>query len=344
MNKKQIFLFTCSFFLMTIVAMAQSAPEAFKYQAVARNIGGQIMDNQPVNFQISILEGNISGNSVYTETHNALTNSFGLVNLEIGNGAGIIGDFSTIDWGGSSFFLQIEMDASGGTDFQLMGTSQLMSVPYAIHAKTAESVAGDTDGDPANELQELSITDHELTLSNGNTISLPDDVNDADSNPNNEIELPVGGSNGQVLATDGAGNYSWIDNEEGASTYAIGDLAHGGIVFYVNPEGTHGLVAANVDQHDYETWYDVHDLLNDPSNHDAEGLKYFDWRLPSRWESTKMYENLKAQGLGDFDNFGYWIGVEFSTDKAYCEDFIVGGQLEVDKTTHFLHVRAVRTF
>jgi len=331
---------------MSIVAMAQSAPEAFKYQAVARDAAGQTIANQSVGFQISILEGSTSGNSVYTETHNALTNNFGLVNLGIGNGTGVTGDFSTIDWGGSSFFLQIEMDASGGTNFQLMGTSQLMSVPYAIHANTAESVPGDMDGDPANELQELTISDHELTLSNGNTITLPDDINDADADPNNEIELPLGGTNGQVLATDGVGNYSWTDNEGGGSTstYAVGDLAHGGIVFFVNQDGTHGLVAANTDQHTYETWYDVHDLLSDPSAHDAEGAKYFDWRLPSRWESTKMYQNLKAQGLGNFDDFGYWIGAEFSPDKAYCEDFILGGQLEVDKTTHFLHVRAVRAF
>jgi len=330
---------------MGFAAFAQS-PEAFKYQAVARDAGGLVIDNQSVSFRISVLQSSVSGTNVYSETHTAMTNSFGLVNLDVGNGTIVSGDFASVNWGEDQHFLQIEMDANGGSNFQLMGTSQMMSVPYALHAKTADFVAGDEDTDPGNELQLLSVSGNNLTLTDGNTVTLPDEVNDADSDPTNEIELPTGGTIGQVLSTDGSGNYSWTDNQGGGSTttYAVGDLAHGGIVFYVNADGTHGLVAANIDQHDFETWYDVHDLLSDPSRHDAEGAKYFDWRLPSRWESTKMYQNLKAQGLGDLDNFGYWIGVEFSNDKAYCEDMASGGQIEVSKTMNFLHVRAVRAF
>ena len=346
MDIKKTLLFVWSFLLIATMITAQSAPDAFKYQAVARDASGVVIGNQSVSFQISILEGSVSGTSVYSETHDANTNSFGLVNLEIGNGTATSGDFSGIDWSADSYFLQVEMDAAGGTNFQLMGTSQLMSVPYALHAKTAESVPGDQDGDATNELQELSIVDHDLTLSDGNTVTLPDEVDDADADPANEIELPTGGEFGQVLATDGAGNYSWTDNDGGTftPTYEIGDEAHGGIVFYVNADGTHGLVAANTDQHLFVTWYDAHDRLNDPELHDAEGAKYYDWRLPTRWESTRMYENLKEQGLGNFDDFGYWIGIEFNPDKAYCEDFMSGGQIDVEKSTMFLHVRGVRAF
>ena len=346
MNRKRNLLLSFAILLLAIVTMTAQSPEAFKYQAVARDATGQVLANQSVSFQISILQGSISGTSIYSETHAANTNGLGLVALEIGNGVVGSGDFSAINWGADSYFVQIEMDEAGGSNYQLMGTSQLMSVPYALHAKTAESVPGDTDGDPTNELQQLSLNGHDLTLSNGNTLTLPDEVNDADADPANEIELPAGGTNGQVLATDGAGNYSWKDDQVGGSTttYAIGDLAHGGIVFYVNANGTHGLVAANIDQADFETWYDVHDQINDPAHHDAEGAKYFDWRLPTRWESTKMYENLKANGLGNLDNFGYWIGVEFSPDKAYCEEMAMGGQADVSKTMNFLHVRAVRAF
>ncbi len=343
---KRTLLLVTSFLLFAIVTTMAQSPDAFKYQAVARDAGGQILANQAVSFQISILQGSTSGSSVYSETHSTNTNSFGLVNMEIGNGTVASGDFSAIDWGMDSYFVQIEMDENGGNNFQLMGTSQLLSVPYAIHAKTAESVPDDEDGDPSNELQDISISGQELTLSNGSTVTLPDEVDDADADPTNEIELPTGGSNGQILSTDGAGNYSWIDNEDGGdtTTYSIGDLAHGGIIFYVNTEGTHGLVAANIDQHDYETWYDSHDNLNNPDHHDVEGAKYYDWRLPSRWESTMMYNNLKANGLGGFDDFGYWIGAEFSPDKAYCEDFAISGQIDVSKTMNFLHVRAVRAF
>ncbi len=381
MNVKRTLHFIWSLVLLAIMTTSAQAQDAFKYQAVARDASGLVLANQSVSFQISILEGGVSGTTVYSETHAVNTNDYGLVGLEVGSGVVGSGDFSTIDWGGDSHFLQVEMDATGGSNYQMMGTSQLLSVPYAIHAKTADSVPGDLDTDDTNELQDISLFGNELSLSNGSTVTLPDEVNDADADATNElqdislngyelslsngstvtlidavndadadatneIELPAGGSNGQVLSTDGAGNYSWKDDEGGSTsqTYAIGDLAHGGIVFYVNPQGTHGLVAANQDQHLYETWYDAHDLLNDPTKHDAEGKKYFDWRLPSRWESTKMYQNLKVAGLGDIDDFGYWIDVESSPDKAYCEDMAGSGQADVSKTMNFLHVRTVRAF
>ena len=118
------------------------APQAFKYQAVARDNAGEILENQSVSFRISVLQGSASGSSVYTETHSGTTNSFGLINLQIGSGTVSSGTFSTIPWGSNSHFVQISMDETGGSNYQLMGTSQLLSVPYAIHAETATSVSG----------------------------------------------------------------------------------------------------------------------------------------------------------------------------------------------------------
>jgi uncharacterized protein (TIGR02145 family) len=117
------------------LADAQS-PQLFNYQAIARDNQGDPITNQDVSFQISILQGNASGIVVYAETHTTTTNEFGLVNLEVGNGTVVSGDFTTINWGDGSYFLETEMDETGGTNYQLMGTSQLLSVPYSLHSSS----------------------------------------------------------------------------------------------------------------------------------------------------------------------------------------------------------------
>ena len=132
-------LFYSIIVLMLSATVFAQAPQSFKYQAVARDANGDVIANQKVSFQISILQGSESGTAVYTETHVDSTNQFGLVTLEIGTGT-TIDDFTGIDWSNNAYFIQIEMDASGGTSYTLMGTSQLLSVPYALHAKTAENV------------------------------------------------------------------------------------------------------------------------------------------------------------------------------------------------------------
>ncbi|MCD4697205.1 MAG: hypothetical protein K8S16_13290 [Bacteroidales bacterium] len=127
-------------FLTLASTMLIAQPSAFKYQTVVRDATGEVLANQPVSFQISILQGSSSGTNVYTETHSSTTNQFGLINMEIGSGTFVSGDFTTIDWGGDNYFLQIELDETGGTNYQLMGTSQLLSVPYSNYSfKTGDT-------------------------------------------------------------------------------------------------------------------------------------------------------------------------------------------------------------
>jgi hypothetical protein len=163
-------LFTLIALCITFFTFAQS-PLSFNYQAVARNNTGAVLANQPVGFQISILLSSTSGPSVYVETHSVTTNNFGLANLAIGTGTVVSGTFSNINWGGFSHFVQIEMDETGGSNYQLMGTSQLLSVPYAMHATTVENDnVDDADNDPANEYNTgvvLNGTDLEITDGGG---------------------------------------------------------------------------------------------------------------------------------------------------------------------------------
>ena len=129
---KQLLLTLLFFGLSSFLSHAQS-PQAFKYQAVARDASGAILADQSVSFRISILEGSAAGTAIYTETHASTTNTFGLVNLEISNGTAVTGVFEDISWGSNSYFLQVELDDAGGTNYQLMGTTQLLSVPYSLH-------------------------------------------------------------------------------------------------------------------------------------------------------------------------------------------------------------------
>ena len=132
--------------LLSLVAIATislssfgQAPEGFKYQAVVRNASNTILNNQAVGMRMTIQQGSIGGTAVYQETFATTTNAYGLVSLEIGNGTVVSGDFITIDWANGPFFIETAVDVTGGTSYTVMGTSQLMSVPYALYANTSGS-------------------------------------------------------------------------------------------------------------------------------------------------------------------------------------------------------------
>ncbi len=121
--------------------MAQS-PERFNYQAVVRGSGGSLIVNSEVGIKISILQGSTSGTAVCIEEFSPTTNDYGLVTLEIGSVNSV--DFELIDWSAGPYFIKIELDENGGISYSEMGTSQLLSVPYALHATTAGRTTGDS--------------------------------------------------------------------------------------------------------------------------------------------------------------------------------------------------------
>jgi uncharacterized protein (TIGR02145 family) len=129
--------------LLGLNIMAQ-APQSFNYQAVVRNSYGTIIANTQVGIKISILKGSASGTAVCLEEFTPTTNDFGLVTLAIGSIN--TSDFEAIDWSAGSYFVKVELDPAGGTDYTEMGISQLISVPYALHAKKAETLTGTIAG------------------------------------------------------------------------------------------------------------------------------------------------------------------------------------------------------
>lgn len=129
---KQILLLIFGIVLSGTILFGQS-PQAFKYQAIIRNDANEVIANQTVGLRISILQGSETGNAIYVETWIVETNDFGLVNLNIGEGTSS-DNFSEISWGTYNYYVKIELDTEGGSNYTEMGISQLLSVPYALYS------------------------------------------------------------------------------------------------------------------------------------------------------------------------------------------------------------------
>lgn len=194
-TKMKKYLLICVAFF-SLNAMAQ-APEGINYQAVVRDLAGATITNAPVGLKLSLLQSSATGTIVYEESFSTFSNYFGLVNVVFGQGTVINGSFANIDWSNGPYFIEVAADVTGGTSYSILGTQELMSVPYALYAKEAEnSFSGDyndltnqptiptatsqltndtgfitspddADADPTNEIQTLSVNGDSLTLSDG---------------------------------------------------------------------------------------------------------------------------------------------------------------------------------
>jgi hypothetical protein len=129
--------FLLPFYLILLTSgmvCAQSIPQKFSYQAVIRDGANQVLNNQSVGIRLSILQGGETGNVVYAETHTGSTNANGLISLQVGGGTVVSGSMSSIDWAAGPYFIKTETDPEGGTNYSISGTSQLLSVPYALYS------------------------------------------------------------------------------------------------------------------------------------------------------------------------------------------------------------------
>ena len=137
MTSLRLFVIT-TFFFSSLTAQAQ-APQRMSFQAVVRDAGGKLVAERTVGMRLSILRSSPNGPAVFVETHQPQTNANGLATLEIGAGTPLSGTLAAVDWALGPYFLKTETDPDGGTSFSIVGVSQLLSVPYALHAKTAEN-------------------------------------------------------------------------------------------------------------------------------------------------------------------------------------------------------------
>jgi hypothetical protein len=140
---KKIYSIIAGLFLMTSVFLPQQAsaqaPQKMSYQAVIRDNSNTLVTNQVVGMRISILQGSANGSASYTETQTPTTNANGLVSIEVGAGTVVSGTFAAINWTNGPYFIKTETDPAGGTNYTISGTSQLLSVPYAMYAANSGS-------------------------------------------------------------------------------------------------------------------------------------------------------------------------------------------------------------
>lgn len=166
-------------------SMFSQAPEKMSYQAIVRDADGHLVKSTSVGVQISILEGSETGTAVFVENFNKLTNENGMLTLAIGEGTPVNGSMSEIDWSAGVYFLKTETDLTGGTNYTIEGTSQLLSVPYALYANYADSAVNYSETDPIFSSSAAS----EIFI---------DDVNNWNANM-----MPAIGEAGNLLTFDG---------------------------------------------------------------------------------------------------------------------------------------------
>lgn len=144
------------FVTVTLNAFAQS-PEKMTYQAIIRSQDNSLVLNSNISLRVIVRQGTATGTNVYQETHTVKTNGNGLVSLEIGTGAVALGSFSAIAWEKGPYFIETQVDVAGGTNYNIIGIAQLLSVPYALHAKTAERIVGTTPTIPSNPIRAVIV-------------------------------------------------------------------------------------------------------------------------------------------------------------------------------------------
>ena len=229
-------LFLLLTFFAQLFNLLSQAPQSFNYQAVIRDSSNSIISNQDIGVQIAILQGNANGNSVYTEIFSETTNDYGLINLQLGSGIST-DDFNTISWENGPFFIETSIDVNGGSNYLLMGATQIMSVPYAIHSSTSTNSLNDSvqddDADPNNELQALSLSNDTLYLSNGGFVDLSSYSQDS-------INVYSAGSGITII-----NNIISVES----CNYNLGQYysSLGGVVIYLESNGCHGIVADTAD-------------------------------------------------------------------------------------------------
>ncbi|MFP4556865.1 MAG: fibrobacter succinogenes major paralogous domain-containing protein [Bacteroidales bacterium] len=291
--------------ILPISGIFAQTPQTMTYQAIIRNIKGSLIANYQVQMQISIIQGSYDGTSVYSEIHQPTTNENGLVTLEIGSYEG----FSEINWANGPYFIKIETDPTGGDNYTIVGTSQLLSVPYALYAKTAEFFVG-------KETQNLTdVLSIDNSANNNRITNLSNPENDQDAatkayvdkliarvefienflgiDPNSLTDI-----DGNIYKTVTVGNQVWMAENLRVTHYNNGDsiateLSNNDWWYSQTPAYTTYPDSSIPGLNSMEEVLEAYGALyNGYAVMDSRGLCPVGWRVPTYDEWTELFENL----------------------------------------------------
>jgi len=270
-------------------------PQLFSYQAVIRDANGALVRDKEVGIRIHILITSETGPAVYIEDHSPTTDSNGLVNLKIGTGEPVGGIFTNIDWSEGTYFIKIQADTDGGTNYSVAGVSQILSVPYALYAKTAEKLEPHYVGENYGGGIVFYVYDngqHGLIVS-------PNDLSPGS-------RWYAGGVPGIYTSTMAKGN--------GVNSGRLNTA----IIIAAQGYGDGETYAARI--------------CNEYSgNTPVSG--FGDWYLPSRRELHLLY--LQHDLIGGFAAGPYWSSTEANSAQAWSQDFNTSLQAESTKNSTF---------
>jgi hypothetical protein len=301
--------------LIVITTINAQAPHGFNYQATVRNSSGALVINQNVLFKFNIMQNSQTSLPVYSETHQAPTDDLGQVNLTVGQGTATTGTFAGINWANGTYYLGIELNTGSG--YVAMGTTQLLSVPYALYANSSGSTASNSGG----------FTHYVGELFGGGIVV--------------SVWKTAGVEHGLIASlTDLSSGIQW-------TTPAFQDTLIGPTA--QSPRDGFANTNAIVAQAGAGTTY----AAGLCKAYNAGGFN--DWYLPALWELKECSDSVKIvnEVLGDINGFkfsnngvvSYWSSTESNSSSAWLYDFSFGSAFSTpSKASNELAVRAVRRF
>ena len=305
-------IYTLLVFLITLIISAQ-APQGFNYQATVRNNAGALMINQNVTFKFNVIKDTPTSVPVFSETHYVPTDDLGAVNLVIGKGTATTGTFNTIDWATGTYYLGIELNTGNG--FKAMGTSQLLSVPYALYAENSGT-------NTIHNLQDI--------LTNGSVANLT-----VDATKTNAIEITTTGGN--TNNSEFSGILSTITGTNGrnnaitGTSTGINDYRNYGVVgraarAVALNTGVMG-IASSETGHNYAVWGVASNAVNDKDNRGVMGYAITPTPTGKNygvtgWAGGSEKFNVALGGYADAadsvngNNYGVWARASAKSDNG----------------------------
>ena len=300
-------LITLLALVIALITNAQ-APQGFNYQATVRNSAGALIVNQNVNFKFNIMLNSATSLPVFSETHLAPTDDLGQVNLVIGTGTATTGSFSTINWGTGNYYLGIELNTGSG--YVAMGTTQLLSVPYALYANSS----GNTQAATPNLADVLAVNNGANNLQI-KSLANPTEIQDAATK--GYIDSQITALQAQITALQNAnvtplpnvtiGTQIWSSTNLDVTTYRDGTpipqvtdpTAWAGLTTgawcYYNNDPANGAVYGKL-----YNWYAVAGIHDAASLNNPSLRKQFapqGWHIPSDAEWTTLTNFLGGSTL-----------------------------------------------